>query len=102
MTVERTEQRLAELAIYHVGLFVGIVSREVDPAMIAHALFLLAREAERRRDERIAVPANEDIKYCPICRCKTWHTGGVCERADGHDKTVAKEDAPAKPLPEAR
>ena len=51
--LDRTEQRLAELVSYHVGLFVGVVSREpeVDPATITHALFLLAREAERRRDE---------------------------------------------------
>jgi hypothetical protein len=27
---------------------------------------------------------NEDVRYCPFCKCKTWHVNGVCEWADGH------------------
>lgn len=30
------------------------------------------------------VEASESVRYCPACRCKTWHLGGVCEWLDGH------------------
>jgi hypothetical protein len=51
------EHELAELAAYHVGLFAGAASR-LDgaaemPAIVAHGLFLMAQEAERRRREWI-------------------------------------------------
>lgn len=37
---------------YHLGLFTGTVSSQHGPdrALIAHALWLLAREAERQRE----------------------------------------------------
>jgi hypothetical protein len=53
------ERELAELAAYHAGLFCGAASR-LDPdgqnlaARVAHGLFLLAEEAERRRREYLA------------------------------------------------
>jgi hypothetical protein len=51
------EERLAMLAAYHVGLFAGRVSGIDDsPAAIEHALFLLAEEAKRRREEWLGVP----------------------------------------------
>lgn len=25
-----------------------------------------------------------DVRQCQLCGCKTWHTNGVCEWADGH------------------
>ena len=25
-----------------------------------------------------------DIKFCPQCRCTTWHVDGVCEWVDAH------------------
>lgn len=26
------------------------------------------------------------VRYCPVCRTKTWHADGICERelVDGH------------------
>ena len=26
----------------------------------------------------------EDVRYCPVCACKTWHVDGVCEWSDAH------------------
>jgi hypothetical protein len=50
-----TEQQLAELAAYHVGLFVGTASRlDVSPAVLAHALFLLVEEANTQRERWLA------------------------------------------------
>jgi len=49
------ERELAALAAYHAGLFTGAATRiDSDPGVIAHALFLLAEEALRRRDEWLA------------------------------------------------
>jgi hypothetical protein len=46
------ERQLADLAAYHVGLFVGSTARiEGSPAVIAHALFLLIEQANQRRVE---------------------------------------------------
>jgi hypothetical protein len=46
------ERQLAELAAYHVGLFAGAAARiDASPAAVAHALFLLIDEANRRREE---------------------------------------------------
>lgn len=42
---------------------------------------------------------NETVKYCPICKCKTWHVDGVCEWSDVplHKKAaVAAPDSEVK------
>lgn len=45
------EARLAELVAYHTGLFTGQVAVvDADRAWIAHALWALAREAEKQRE----------------------------------------------------
>jgi hypothetical protein len=53
--MEDEENRLAELAAFHVGLFLGGVSRLIDgttlPEAFAHALWLLEEEARRRRKD---------------------------------------------------
>jgi hypothetical protein len=28
--------------------------------------------------------AAENVRYCPYCRCETWHCDGVCEWSDMH------------------
>ena len=47
---EKLEQRLDNLAAFHVGLFMGAATRIDDSvATIRHALWLLIQEAERHR-----------------------------------------------------
>jgi hypothetical protein len=47
-----TERKLAELAAYHAGLFIGrMMHIDSSPAAIAHALFLLIEQAKLRREE---------------------------------------------------
>ena len=29
-----------------------------------------------------------DVKFCPQCRCTTWHVDGVCEWIDTHRERV--------------
>ena len=48
---EMNEHEMTELAAYMVGLFAGRVSSDGSPATVAHALWLLRQEAERRRLE---------------------------------------------------
>lgn len=48
---EVTERHLAELVAYHTGLFTGqVASVDTAPAWIAHALWMLAREADKQRE----------------------------------------------------
>ena len=70
MTAEDAlESQLATLAAYHVGLFTGAVAVEMicrnaqkhgfdATALVAHALWLLAREAEKRREEWLTSQQN--------------------------------------------
>ena len=32
-----------------------------------------------------------DIKFCPQCRCTTWHVDGVCEWVDAHKRLIRFE-----------
>lgn len=29
-------------------------------------------------------PEPDNVRWCPICRCKTWHIGPACEWNDMH------------------
>ena len=55
MTAEDAiENQLAREAAYHVGLFTGAVAQKHGSdatTLVAHALWLLAAEADKRRDE---------------------------------------------------
>jgi hypothetical protein len=36
-----------------------------------------------------------DVKFCPQCRCTTWHVDGVCEWIDTHKEAEEKNERPA-------
>jgi hypothetical protein len=42
-------------------------------------------------DKLARAPAVESVRYCLMCRTKTWHMDGVCEWSDGHK---SQEDRP--------
>lgn len=48
---EETERHLAELVAYHTGMFTGqVASINANATWIAHALWMLAREADKQRE----------------------------------------------------
>lgn len=34
---------------------------------------------------------DEDVRYCLVCGCSTWHKGGVCEWEDMHRQAAPLE-----------
>ena len=63
MSESNLEAQLAEQAAYHVGLFSGLIAERhgADLCVVAHALWLLAREAERRREEWLAASGDRTV-----------------------------------------
>lgn len=32
----------------------------------------------------VMIAGTDSVEFCPYCRCKTWHSGRVCEWSEGH------------------